>query len=208
MTRKAFLSTAATGAGLLLLGQAVKTLGSEEVIRPPLVTDETEFASKCLRCYRCIELCPTGVLVPASIENGLLAMRTPTMDFHRGSCTFCNICSQICPTQAIVAGDPLKPQHGRIGIAVVQIDRCVAYYSGCRECYKKCPYGAISLTTSGYPVVDEDVCNGCGVCVEICPALVYRSFSGGNRRGMVIVKDQGAAESMKQAMHEWTDTDA
>ena len=36
-------------------------------------------------------------------------------------------------------------------------------------------------------MVDPALCNGCGVCENVCPALVYRSFSGGNRRGIKVV---------------------
>lgn len=208
MTRKAFVVTAVSAAGLITFGSTAKAFANEEIIRPPVVLDEAEFTSKCLRCYRCIEVCHTHALIPAPLEDGVLAMHTPKFDFHKGLCDFCNACVDACPTEAIHRADPESPSTGRIGIAVVQTDRCVAYWNGCQECYQHCPYGAISLSESGYPLVDESICNGCGVCENICPALVYRSFSGGNRRGIVVVRNEAAVQRMKTSMKEWSDSDA
>lgn len=79
------------------------------------------------------------------------------------------------------------PQRDKLGVAVVQKDRCIAYFEGCVECEKACPYEAIALDDVGHPVIDAAKCNGCGVCENVCPALVYRSFAGGSRRGVVVV---------------------
>lgn len=191
MTRKAFLGTGAAAVCATAFGGAALALGGpEELLRPPVVRDEAEFVSRCVRCYRCISACHTGVLVPATFDDGLLSVKTPTMDFHRGSCDFCGECAEVCPTQAIEQCDPAKPSEGRIGYAVVQEDRCLAYSTGCLVCETACPYGAISLDANQRPTVDVDRCNGCGVCENVCPALVYRSFSGGTRRGIVVVKDE------------------
>lgn len=203
MTRKAFLGTAATALGASVFGGAAKALAGEgELLRPPLVSDEAEFASKCLRCYRCIEVCHTNALVPATLADGILVARTPTFDFHKGSCDFCGDCAEVCPTNAIIPGDPYSPAEGRIGVAVIQTDRCVAYFNGCQLCQQACPYEAISLSNDGSPVIDETVCNGCGVCENVCPALVYRSFSGGNRRGVVVVKNEELARAMRNSLAE------
>jgi electron transport complex protein RnfB len=40
-------------------------------------------------------------------------------------------------------------------------------------CAKACPFGAISMTSEGYPKVDETKCTACGVCVNICPKKLY-----------------------------------
>ena len=47
--------------------------------------------------------------------------------------------------------------------------------SGCSVCYKVCPHNAISMieTKEGfhYPLIDDDKCTDCGVCVKRCHAL-------------------------------------
>ena len=118
------------------------------------------------------------------MEDGLLQARTPVLDFHKGYCDFCGKCQTACPTGALGSFDP---QRDKLGVAVVQKDRCIAYFEGCVECEKACPYEAIALNDVGHPVIDAAKCNGCGVCENVCPALVYRSFAGGSRRGVVVV---------------------
>ena len=34
--------------------------------------------------------------------------------------------------------------------------------------------------------IDEAKCNGCGLCVLVCPANVLRSYQGGLERGIVV----------------------
>ena len=93
MTRKAFLGVGAAAVCSGAFGGIALALGGpDELLRPPVVRDEAEFASRCIRCYRCISVCPTGVLAPATLDDGLLAMKTPKVDFHRGYCDFCNNC--------------------------------------------------------------------------------------------------------------------
>ncbi|MEI0510705.1 polysaccharide pyruvyl transferase family protein [Brachyspira intermedia] len=47
--------------------------------------------------------------------------------------------------------------------------------SGCSVCYKVCPHNAISMveTKEGfhYPLIDDEKCTDCGVCVKRCHAL-------------------------------------
>jgi Fe-S-cluster-containing hydrogenase component 2 len=43
----------------------------------------------------------------------------------------------------------------------------------CNPCVKACPFGAISITggITEPPVLDGDICTGCGNCVPRCPGL-------------------------------------
>jgi len=40
---------------------------------------------------------------------------------------------------------------------------------GLGDCVKACPFEAIYLSEEGLPVVLEDKCTACGICVDICP---------------------------------------
>ena len=190
ISRRQFVGLGAGAVCTFAFGGAVKAFGANgDLLRPPVVLDEDDFIAKCVRCNRCIGVCHTGALASATLEDGLLEIKTPKFDFHRGSCDFCNECVRVCPTAAITTCDPLAPSTGRIGCAVVVSDRCLAFYNGCDKCVQTCPYGALSTDGFGHPVVNEEKCNGCGVCENVCPALVYRTFSGGTMRGIVVAKD-------------------
>lgn len=186
-TRRTFLGFCASGAVFAGFGGAIKVAsGAAEtkLVRPPGAQDELHLLASCIKCDRCRSVCHTGAIAVASVEDGFLQARTPKLNFHLGSCDFCGDCMRVCPTGAIGSFDETTE---KMGMAIVQADRCVAYYMGCVECQKACPFEAIDLNESGHPIVNPDKCNGCGVCEDICPALVYRSFAGGSRRGIVVV---------------------
>ena len=185
LTRRTFLGFAvATAACSAVGGTAYALGGSSELLRPPGAQDEPHLQGACVKCDRCRSVCPTGVIGVASVSDGWLNARTPVLDFRRGLCDFCGECERVCPTGAI---RPFDEAVEKIGMAIVQKDRCIAYFDGCHECADACPYEAIAVDEAGHPVVDPALCNGCGLCENICPALVYRTFSGGRRRGIQVV---------------------
>ncbi|MFA4983698.1 MAG: RnfABCDGE type electron transport complex subunit B [Candidatus Omnitrophota bacterium] len=44
---------------------------------------------------------------------------------------------------------------------------------GFGTCVKACPFGAISMSDEGLPVVDEAKCKACNKCVEACPKKLF-----------------------------------
>lgn len=189
------------GIGFTILGTAVKAVaGDSDLLRPPVVGDEDDFNARCIKCYRCVSVCPMNAIRESSLTDGILAARTPKMDYHTGYCDFCNKCVEVCPTQAIRTADPLAPSTGRIGVAVIQTDRCIAYIGGtCKVCTDTCPYGAVELDEGDLPSVISELCNGCGVCEYDCPSSVYRSFEGGSRRGIVVLTNRDFRENEADA---------
>ena len=57
----------------------------------------------------------------------------------------------------------------------------------CETCKGSCAFDALSFDESRHPVVNAQLCNGCGACECACTALVYGAFAGGSRRGIVVV---------------------
>ena len=191
VTRKAFIGVGVTALGAGLFGGAIKAFAGEGVnLRPPLVTDDAQFMARCIRCYRCVSVCPEGCISPATINDGFVEIKTPKLDYHEGYCTFCNECVEVCPTRCFTVANPDAPETGRIGYAVVFPERCLAYSEGCLVCDEACPYEAITPDEYGHPIVNLELCNGCGVCEYVCPALVYRRFIGGTLRGIAVVRDE------------------
>lgn len=190
VTRRGLLAGGALVAASLAVGGAATALAGENTpLRPPSAQDEEKFLAACLKCDRCRSICPLGSIRTATVEEGLLNWRTPVMDFRRGICDFCGKCEDVCPTGAIAG---VSAESSRIGVAVVDQERCIAWIQGsCRVCADACPYEALSVDGSGRPVVDVTRCNGCGICENICPSNTYRSFSGGTKRGINIERSEG-----------------
>lgn len=184
-TRRSFLKHTGVACILLMgLGGGGIIAQGKELVRPPGGQDEKSLISKCIRCDRCRSICPTSAITLAKVSDGLLESRTPTLNFHKGYCTFCNKCVEVCPTKALKSFDR---DTVKLGKAVVQKDICIAWKTGaCTVCKEKCPYDAIKLDSSNRPIVDAGKCNGCGVCEYECPALVLRSYIGGKVRGIVV----------------------
>lgn len=152
-TRRAFAGFCGAAAVFAAFGGAVKAAdGASEtaLVRPPGAQDELHLLASCVKCDRCRSVCHTGVIGVAEVGDGFLRARTPKLNFHRGSCDFCGDCQRVWPHgghRGVRSGGRQK------GMAVVQKDRCVAYYQGCVECQRPGPFEAIALDGNGHPVV-------------------------------------------------------
>lgn len=185
VSRRTFLkNTGVTCVLFVGIGGAGKLVKGRELLRPPGGQSEISFIASCLKCDRCSSICPKSAIDLASLSDGILAARTPVMNYHRGYCNFCKKCVEVCPTNALKA---FNRDRVRIGQAEIKKDICIAWNTGgCTVCKDKCPYKAITLDQEKRPVVDSEKCNGCGVCEYNCPALVLRSYIGGKVRGIVV----------------------
>ena len=169
----------------------------------PTARHEAHLVGGCIRCERCYEACPRQAIVPAKIEDGLLGMRSPMLDFNTGN--YCDFCLRGERRQSLVrggvphgralelpatytVGNPETGETGDIIIGTAEIDprTCLAYrMTGCRDCYDACNYGAIELKDEGganpIPYVVEDKCNGCGACQAACLSLSSGSIKSSER---------------------------
>jgi MauM/NapG family ferredoxin protein len=153
--------------------------GTGRLIRPPGAAPEPEFLSRCIACGNCMKACPTNTLQPCTIKDGLNRLYTPKIVPRIGACdSKCHLCGYVCPTGAINKIAIEEKPYARLGTAVVDRHRCLAWVQKkeCLVCDESCPYNAIEPrlveTTRGpfkVPVVREDLCVGCGMCELKCP---------------------------------------
>lgn len=167
-------------------GAGVALTGDGEMLRPPGGQDEARFVAACLKCDKCRSICPENCITTCVLEDGLVNYRTPRIDFRKGMCTFCGECIGVCPTGALA---PFDEAVDRIGVAAIDEQECIAFQKGgCRVCVDACVYDAISLDSTGKPVVDAALCNGCGRCELACPSASYLAYSGSPNRGVNVWK--------------------
>jgi MauM/NapG family ferredoxin protein len=174
------------------LEDAVTGLGPK-LLRPPGALDELEFLTKCTRCDKCMRACPENAILVAPPSAGL-ALKTPYLDPRSVPCFLCTKlpCVAACEDGALVwprltltDGTELEgPKATRMGLAKVKPSKCVTWESldrearACRICVDRCPYPGEAIRLEepgegepfGHPVVVDDVCTGCGLCVFACPA--------------------------------------
>lgn len=148
-------------------------------VLPPGAVAADDFASLCIRCYACVNVCPTRILgVDFPKDGEVLRWFEPEMNPERGVCDqYCNNCvDNVCPVGAIGFLSVEEKQKRQIGIAEVTRSTCLGWAFGehCMVCDEYCPYGAIDNDESKEgiprPVVKPDVCRGCGACQNVCPA--------------------------------------
>jgi ferredoxin-type protein NapG len=133
--------------------------------RPPGAGSELDFLTACTRCGECAKECPEGIIRLLPIDSGAKLMNTPYLDPNQSPCTFCHKCIHACPTDALQH----LTTYPSIGKAVVRAEGCIAYQQVlCDYCVRSCPVaGAIELI-NGVPIVNDTLCNGCGICVSHC----------------------------------------
>ena len=186
--RRTFLSAAgiAIASAALFSVNWFKKTAKNFLLRPPGVTSEEDFLSKCIRCGVCLQVCPTQGLQADFTQSGVEGVWTPILNPRIGFCQYsCNTCGQNCPVQAIPALPLDEKQQAVIGHAFIDHNRCIAWanHENCIVCEEMCPLPekAITLELGTFtdpdgstievhlPVVDRNRCIGCGSCENKCP---------------------------------------
>lgn len=179
MTRRAVISGICSIGVLSAFGWAATAFaGERELLRPPGGQDEDRFIGACIKCGRCLSVCPLDCIQPAVLSDGIINARTPYLDYKRGYCDFCGKCADVCPTGALKMQNDFQPL---VGIAVVEAAKCVS----CEQCLPACAYEALSWSEDRrLPIVDESLCNGCGACEYVCPSSSLSYYDGDGRRAI------------------------
>lgn len=140
-------------------------------LRPPGALPEVGFLAACTRCGECLPVCPPGAIQKVPTTGGLAA-GTPYIDPAIQGCTVCADmpCARACPTEALSI--PTRGWQGyRLGMVELVPERCVTFVgTACRACADACPVGpaALVIDATGHPVLKQEGCVGCGVCVRAC----------------------------------------
>lgn len=144
----------------------------ETYIRPPgaLKIDE-EFLSACERCHKCIEACPYDAIQPLGPIAGA-AEGTPFLTPEVKPCHWCSDmdCINACPSGALSFGE--NKTVPEIAKAVIDPDLCLVGQGVlCDTCAVRCPTEIKAIRMRGRaPVLDADLCTGCGLCAYYCDA--------------------------------------
>jgi len=64
-----------------------------------------------------------------------------------------------CNAAVLLGGGPKACKYGCLGLG---------------SCARACPFDAIAMDDNGLPVVFEEKCTGCGICVGVCPKGILK----------------------------------
>jgi polyferredoxin/Pyruvate/2-oxoacid:ferredoxin oxidoreductase delta subunit len=163
-----------------------KGFSDPTLIRPPGSLPEKEFLERCVKCGECMKVCITNGLQPTLFEAGVEGIWSPMLVSRIGYCAYrCTLCGQVCPTGAIKELPLEEKMKVKIGLAMIDKGRCLPYAQAqpCIVCEEVCPTPKKAIwfeqvttrdrngkkVTLKQPVVDLDLCIGCGICETKCP---------------------------------------
>lgn len=178
----------------------------QTAVVPPGAVGLGNMKQRCVACQLCVSACPNNILRPSTKLSTLMQ---PEMSFERGYCRpECVKCSEVCPSGAIEKITTAEKSAIAIGYAVWIKENCIVntQEKACTACERHCPTKAITLVPVDpeaaaesdapmaypgmrrppvlkYPVIDKELCIGCGACEHLCPARPFSAiYIEGNLR--------------------------
>ncbi len=134
------------------------------VLRPPYALAESLFLSRCVECEdkACATFCEEEIIV-------IKADGTPTLNFSKRGCTFCQECAKACKSGVLSLEEGFEYINAEFKI---DINGCVAHHKViCFSCKEPCIDDAILFNGMFNPVIDESRCTNCGYCFGRCPTV-------------------------------------
>ncbi len=175
-TRRGFFRQVAHKTGEKLVQQADSRVAHRAAhwIRPPYALDELEFLLACTRCNACIEACPQQTIFPLPARLGVQFAGTPALDLINRSCHLCEgwPCVSACEPGALLLpevdeGKPLPAP--KLARAEIDTGQCLPWQGPeCGACAASCPQPGALKWENWRPVIDAELCVGCGQCREAC----------------------------------------
>jgi len=89
---------------------------------------------------------------------------------------------QDCGAAVLVQGGPKQCKFGCLGFGT---------------CALVCPFGAITMSENGLPVVSEEKCTACGMCVRACPVNIISILPSADRVFLGCSNPVAKAKEMK-----------
>ena len=136
------------------------------VLRPPYGLNEALFQSECTVCESkaCVAACDEKIIV--LLEDG-----TPTLNFTKFGCTFCDECAIACEAD-VLSLENVQTSENINAIFRISTQSCVAHNGViCFSCKEPCIDDAILFNGMFNPVIDLDKCTACGFCLSRCPTV-------------------------------------
>ena len=142
------------------------------LLRPPGAISERQFLQACSHCDECIHACPKDAILRAPKKMGFLVFNTPYIDPMRNPCVMCTElpCISACPDGALLPVQQLTDVN--MGYAILDKKKCQAYgETFCQQCVIDCPVPGAIHQVNDKPVIDKNICTGCGVCMRSCSTV-------------------------------------
>jgi len=142
------------------------------VLRPPGAISEKAFLQACSRCDECIHACPKDAIQRVPKKMGFLIHNTPYIDPMRNPCVMCTDlpCIPACPDGALLPVQELSDVS--MGYAILDKKKCQAYGDTfCQQCVIDCPVPGAIHQVNDKPIIDKNICTGCGVCMRSCSTV-------------------------------------
>jgi Pyruvate/2-oxoacid:ferredoxin oxidoreductase delta subunit len=120
------------------------------------------------------------------MQAGVEGLFTPMVIPRLGYCEYnCTLCGQVCPTAAIPNLPVAEKRRAVIGKAAFDKNLCLPFArkTNCIVCEEHCPIPEKAIRSEivvetdptgkrirlQKPYVVDELCNGCGICENVCP---------------------------------------